>query len=59
MAYAIKAAVEDGLYRSVAEVAAALGLSRSRLSQVMRWRWMAVRAQESALAVSPPIGSTI
>ncbi len=36
LAHVSEAAVEDGLFRSVAEVARALGLSRARLSQVMR-----------------------
>lgn len=49
LAYAVENAVESGRYRSVAEVASALGLSRSRLSQVMRRRWMSVHLQESAL----------
>jgi predicted XRE-type DNA-binding protein len=49
LAYSVEAAVEDGCYRSAAEVATVLGLSRSRLSQVMRRRWAAVREQEAAL----------
>ena len=49
LAYAIEAAVEDGRYRSVAEVARALGLSRARLSQVLRRRWVSVAEQEDAL----------
>jgi hypothetical protein len=49
LAYAVEAAVEDGRFRSVAEVAKALGLSRSRLSQVMRRRWVAVGEQECVL----------
>ena len=49
LAYAIEAAVEDGRYRSVAEVARVLGLSRARLSQVMRRRWAPVAEQEDAL----------
>lgn len=49
LAYVVEQAVEDGQYRSVAEVAAALGLSRSRLSQVMRRRWASVVEQEHAL----------
>jgi hypothetical protein len=49
LAYAIEAAVEDGRYRSVAGVAGAVGLSRSRLSQVMRRRWASAGEQERAL----------
>ncbi len=45
LAYAIEAAVEDGRFRSVAEVARALGLTRARLSQVMRRRWAPVGEQ--------------
>ncbi len=41
-----KAAVKDGRFRSVAEVARALRLSRARRSQVMRGRWEAVSEQE-------------
>ena len=50
LAYAIEAAVEDGQFRSVAEVARALGLSRARLSQVSRRRWAPVGEQERALS---------
>ena len=50
LAYAVEAAVEEGRLRSVAEVARALGLSRARLSQVMRRRWDGVGGQERALA---------
>lgn len=49
LAYAVEAAVEGGRYRSLAEVAAALALSRSRLSQVMRRRWVSVEAQQQIL----------
>ncbi|MEZ6018415.1 MAG: hypothetical protein R3F49_25190 [Planctomycetota bacterium] len=49
LAYAIEAAVEDGRYRSVAEVARVLGISRARLSQVMRRRWALVTQQEEWL----------
>lgn len=49
LAYAIEVAVEDGRFRSVAEGAALLGLSRSRLSQVMRRRWAPVEKQEQSL----------
>jgi Arc/MetJ-type ribon-helix-helix transcriptional regulator len=45
MAYAVEQAVEGGRYRSVAEVARALGVSRARLSQVMRRRWAPVGEQ--------------
>ena len=50
LAYAIEAAVEDGRFRSVAEVARALGLSRARLSQVMRRRWVSIGEQEGWLS---------
>lgn len=53
LAYSIEAAVEDGSYRSVAEVAMVLGLSRSRLSQVMRRRWAEVRTQAAYLSDEP------
>jgi hypothetical protein len=59
LAYAVEAAVEDGRFRSVSEVARTLGLSRSRLSQVMRCRWMDVWAQESALSVTPLLRPTV
>jgi len=49
LAYVIEQAVEDGRYRAVADVARALGLSRARLSQVMRRRWGPVRDQEMML----------
>jgi hypothetical protein len=49
LAYVIEQAVEDERYRSVAEVAAALGLSRARLSQVLRMRWVSVGEQEQRL----------
>ena len=49
LACAVEEAVEDGRFRSVAEVAVALGLSRSRLTQVMRGRWESVAVQESWL----------
>lgn len=48
--YLVEAAVEDGRYRSVAEVARFLGLSRSRLSQVMRRRWADVAEQAGHLS---------
>ena len=58
LAYLIEQAVEDGSCRSVAEVAAALGLSRSRLSQVMRTRWVPVEDQEWLLVRErPPNGA--
>lgn len=47
LAYAVEAAVEDGRFRSVAEVARALGLTRARLSQVMQRRWATVGEQVS------------
>ena len=49
LAYAVEAAVEGDQYRSAAEVARALGLSRARLSQVMRRRWGEVGEQERVL----------
>lgn len=49
MAYAVEQAVETGRYGSVAEVARALGVSRARLSQVMRRRWTLVVEQERVL----------
>ena len=49
LAYAVEIAVEEERYRSVAEVARALGLSRARLSQVMRRRWAPAGDQERAL----------
>ncbi len=50
LAYVVEAAVESGQYRSAAEVAGALGLSRARLSQVMRRRWAPVAEQEQILS---------
>lgn len=50
LAYAVEAAVESGQHRSATEVARALGLSRARLSQVMRRRWVAVSEQERILS---------
>ena len=49
LAYVVEAAVEEGTYSSVVEVARVLGLSRARLSQVMRRRWAPVAEQEDAL----------
>jgi len=49
LTYVVEAAVEDGRFQSVTELAGALGLSRSRLSQVMRGRWMPVAEQERVL----------
>jgi len=46
----IEAAVEDGRFRSVVEVARALGLSRAWLSHVSRRRWAPVGDQECVLA---------
>lgn len=51
LAYAIELAVESGRYGSMSEVALALGLSRSRLSQVTSARWAPVAAQERALGM--------
>jgi predicted XRE-type DNA-binding protein len=50
LAYAVEAAVEDRRFASVAEVAQVLGLSRSRLSQVMQRRWGSVGEHERVLA---------
>ena len=54
LAYAVEAAVEEGRFRSVAEVARALGLSRARLSQVMWRRWAPVAEQERVLGALHP-----
>jgi hypothetical protein len=56
LAYVVEAAVEDGRFRSLAAVASALGLSRSRLSQVLRWRWSPVEDQERVLGALQPGG---
>jgi hypothetical protein len=53
LAYVVERAVEDGRFASVAEVAGALGLSGSRLSQVMRLRWLAIAEQEKLLFSAP------
>jgi hypothetical protein len=52
LAYVVEQAVEDGRYRSVAEVAKVLGLSRARLSQVTRRRWASVYEQERAIVAT-------
>jgi hypothetical protein len=57
LAYVIEAAVEDGRFASVAEVARALGVSRARTSQLMRARWMRVADQERALM--PDVGGGV
>lgn len=49
LAYAIELAVESGQFGSMSELALALGLSRSRLSQVTSARWAPVAVQERAL----------
>jgi hypothetical protein len=49
MAYVLERAVENGQYRSVAQVARALGVSRARMSQLLRRRWASVGEQERAL----------
>jgi hypothetical protein len=49
LAYFVEAAVEDGSHRSVADVAQALGVSRARLSQLMRARWLNAEGQERIL----------
>ncbi len=49
LSYVVEDAVESGRYRNAAEVARALGLTRSRLSQAMRGRWMPVAEQERVL----------
>ncbi len=49
LAYAVNEAVENGRYASVADVARAFGVSRARMSQVLRRRWAMVEDQERAL----------
>lgn len=49
LAYVVEAAVESGQFRSAAEFARALGLTRARVSQVMRRRWTLVAEQERIL----------
>lgn len=49
LAHRIERDVENGTFRSVAEVARALGITRARASQVMRWRWATVAEQEHLL----------
>jgi hypothetical protein len=49
LAYAIEESVEDGRFRSVAELARAIGVTRARMSQAMRRRWASVTDQERAL----------
>jgi hypothetical protein len=59
LAYAVEAAVEDGRYRSAAEVARMIGVSRARMSQVMKARWNSVAGQEESLAAwtsGPEVG---
>jgi len=46
LAYAIEAAVEDGRYRSAATGARALGVTRARMSQLIRRRWATLAKQE-------------
>ena len=53
LAYVVEQAVESGRYRSVAEVATALGLSRSRLSQILRVRWSPDAEQHRVLGARP------
>jgi predicted XRE-type DNA-binding protein len=54
LAYVVEAAVEDGRFQSLAQVAEGLRLSRSRLSQVMRRRWAPVAVQEHVLGAQHP-----
>jgi hypothetical protein len=49
LAYAVDAVVESVPYRSVADVARALGVSRARMSQLMRRRWAPVGDKERIL----------
>jgi Arc/MetJ-type ribon-helix-helix transcriptional regulator len=49
LTYAIEEAVEDGQFGSVADVARSLGVTRARLSQVMRRRWASVDEQQQIL----------
>lgn len=49
MSYVLEEAVESGGCRSVAEIAYALGVTRARLSQVMRTRWLKTLDQERIL----------
>jgi hypothetical protein len=44
--------VESGIFRSVAQVARALGISRARASQIMRRRWATVGEQERILGAA-------
>ncbi len=49
LAYAIEAALEEGRYRSPAEAARALGVTRARMSQLMKRRWVPVEVQEAVI----------
>jgi len=49
LAYLVEAAVEGGRLRSAADVARALGVSRARISQLMKRRWAQVEEQEAAI----------
>jgi Arc/MetJ-type ribon-helix-helix transcriptional regulator len=52
LAHRIETEVESGIFRSVAEVARALGISRARASQLMRRRWATVGEQERILGAA-------
>jgi hypothetical protein len=52
LAHRIERDVENGIFRSVAELAAALGISRARASQIMRRRWTTVGEQERILGAA-------
>jgi hypothetical protein len=54
LSHRIEAEVESGIFRSGAEVASALGISRARASQLMRRRWAPVAEQEHALGPQHP-----
>lgn len=49
VAYAIESAIEEGRYRSAAEVARVLGVTRARMSKVLGERWAPVEVQERVL----------
>jgi hypothetical protein len=53
LAHRIERTVESGVFRSVAEVARGLGISRARISQLMRRRWTGVAEQERVLGALP------
>jgi hypothetical protein len=49
LAYVVEQSVEDGQYRSVAELARAFGVTRGRMSQLTKWRWSPIGQQERFL----------